>query len=99
MPEKTEEVKNLAERLAERYMKTSPPHRAEVVLPACYYLAYIAKGRYITKGKRMTQGEIARTYGISTVTLRKVYKDVIKKVGAIGDKDYDEFREVEINSM
>lgn len=71
-------------------MKTSPPHRPEAVLPACYYLAHIAKGCYISEGKRITQGEIGRTYGTSTTTIRKVYWDIIKKVRGVGDRDYDE---------
>lgn len=78
------EIEKLAKRLAEEYIKTSPPHRPENVLPACHYLACVAKG------KRMTQREIARISGTSTVTIRKVWKGVVKRVGAIGDRDYDE---------
>ncbi len=79
-----EEVKNLAQKLAGEYMKTSPPHRPENVLPACHYLACVAKG------KRMTQREIARISGTSTVTIRRVWKDLIRKVRTIGDEDYDD---------
>ena len=78
------EVDKLAKRLAEEYMKTSPPHRPESVLPACHYLACVVKG------KRMTQREIARISGTSTVTIRKVWKDVVKKVRTVGDRDYEE---------
>ena len=78
------EIEKLAKRLAEEYMKTSPPHRPENVLPACHYLACVAKG------KRTTQKEIARISGTSIVTIQKIWKDVVRKVKTIGDKDYED---------
>lgn len=80
------EIGKLARRLLEEYLKTSPAH-SKAVLPACYYLACVAKG------KRITQREIAHSSGYSTVTIRKVYKDILKKVRTVGDRDYEELGE------
>lgn len=74
----------LAQKLAKKYLATSPAVKPKSVLPACYYLACVAKGI------RKTQAEISLTYGVSTPTIRKVWKDVVKRVKAIGDRDYDE---------
>lgn len=78
------EIDDLAKMLAEAYLKTSPPHGLGAVLVACYYLAHVAKG------KRVTQREVACSTGYSTVTIRKVYKDILKRVRTVGDRDYDE---------
>jgi hypothetical protein len=67
------EVEKLAKRIRDEYLNTSPPHRSKVVLPACYYLAYIAKGMW------KTQEEVSLIYGVSTTTIREVYKDIIRR--------------------
>ncbi|GAI51245.1 unnamed protein product, partial [marine sediment metagenome] len=53
-------------------------------LPAATYIACVAKGI------RKTQEEISLIYGVSTPTIRKVYKDIVKRVKVVGDKDYDD---------
>ncbi len=80
------EIENLAKKLAEEYLKTSPQVRPKSVTAACAYLACVAKG------KRTTQEGIAREHGVSAPTVRKVYKDILRTISSIGDEDYQDLR-------
>ena len=84
-----EEVEKLAKKIAKEYLKSTPSAHPKSVMAASAYLAYIAKGCYIFKGKKMTQREIARIYGTTENTIRNVYKDILKKV-KVKDKDYND---------